>query len=296
MVVIAGPTASGKSDLAIEVALRLGAEIISADSQAVYRAFDIGTAKPSAAQLARVPHHFISEVEPGTLFSAAEFARQADERIRDLESRGRRVVVAGGTGLYIRTLLHGVVKAPPRNEALRAELEALAGSEGNEALWARLNAVDPATAARLPPSDQVRLIRALEIHAGTGETASALRARHQFGEARHPFALFVLSPPREALYETINRRTRLMFEQGLVEETRRLVAEGFRSAAPMKSVGYAEALEVVEGRMELTAAMNLVAQRTRHYAKRQGTWFRKEQGAVFLTPPYPIDTIVAASA
>ncbi len=186
LTVIAGPTASGKSALALGLAGRLGAELVSADSQQVYRRFDIGTAKPTADELARVPHHLVSCVEPGDEFSAARFQRLADEAIADIHARGKRVVVVGGTGLYLRVLLRGVVEAPGSDEALRAQWTALAEREGNAALHAQLAKVDPASAARLPVGDRVRVIRALEIHALTGIAASTHRERHAFAEARYP--------------------------------------------------------------------------------------------------------------
>lgn len=288
LLVIAGPTASGKTRLAIELAERFGAEIISADSQQVYRHFDIGTAKPSVAELRRVPHHLISCVEPTDAFNAVRYQTMADAVIADLRARGRRVVLVGGTGLYIRILLHGVVPAPGSDDALRAELSRL----DDDALHARLREVDPVSAARLPPRDRVRLIRAIEIFTLTGEPASTHRERHSFQSARHPYQLWVLDPPRDALYAAINARTKTMFEAGLIDETRRLVAAGYRNAAPMIAVGYAQALAVVDGRMTEADAITDVAQKTRHYAKRQWTWFRKEQGARTIQPPYDVTSLL----
>lgn len=286
LLVIAGPTASGKSALALALAERLDAEIVSADSQQVYRHFDIGTAKPSAEELRRVPHHLISVVEPLEPFSAGRFQTLADAAIADIHARGKRAIVVGGTGLYLRVLLHGVVEAPPRDDALRARLEAEAARAGRPALHQRLCELDPQTAAAISPNDLVRIIRALEIHALTGEPASAHRARHAFQKDRYDAALFALHPPREALYAAINGRTRQMFQQGLLDEVRSLIARGYRSAAPMGSVGYAEALEVVEGRLSLEAGIEQAAQATRNYAKRQLTWLRKERGVRFLEPPF----------
>lgn len=285
LLVIAGPTASGKTDLALRVAEQLDGEIVNADSQQVYRHFDIGTAKPSAAELSRVPHHLVSFVDPlEPDFSAARWARRADEVIQDLHSRGKKVVLVGGTGLYLRVLLHGVVAAPARDEALRAEWEALADREGENALHAKLRAVDPASAERLHPADRVRVIRALEIHTLSGKSASEHRAEHAFAPDRYPYRMVVLTPDRAALYEAINRRTRAMYETGLVNETRALVERGYRSAAPMRAVGYAEALQVVDGTLTEAKAIELTAQSTRHYAKRQFTWFKKERGAIAVDP------------
>lgn len=292
--VIAGPTASGKTALALEVAQRVGAEIVNADSQQVYRGFDIGTAKPTAEELASVPHHLISIAEPEERFSAAEFQRRADAAIADIHARGRPVVVVGGTGLYLRVLLHGVVAVPPADPALRQRLEDEAARVGRPKLHERLQALDPETAAVVQPTDLVRIIRALEIHALTGTTASAFRRAHGFSQERYAFDLWVLDPPRDVLYARINQRTRAMFEGGLVEEVQALLSRGLADAAPMQSVGYVQARGLVERRLTLETAVAEAAQQTRRYAKRQLTWFRREQGARFIQPPYDVDTLVAA--
>jgi tRNA dimethylallyltransferase len=286
LLVIAGPTASGKSALALELARRIGAELVSADSQQVYRHFDIGTAKPSAQELAAVPHHLISVVEPTEPFSAARFQALADAAIADIHGRGRPVVVVGGTGMYLRILLHGVVAAPPADPALRATLEAEGLKDGWPALHARLTEVDPESARVIHLTDKVRIVRALEIHALTGMAASAWRRAHGFTQDRYPYRLFVLDPPREALYAAIDARCRAMFEHGLLDEVRSLVAQGFEDAAPMRSVGYKEALAAVRGELSVEDAIRLAARDTRHYAKRQLTWFKKEAGARFIQPPY----------
>ncbi len=192
--VIAGPTASGKTALALQVAQALGAEIVSADSQQVYQRFDIGTAKPSAAELAQVRHHLISVVAPTEIFSAARYQTLADAAIADIRGRGRPVVVVGGTGLYLRALLHGLVPAPPADPALRATLEEEATRLGRPALHARLSAIDPVAAKAIKSTDLVRIIRALEIHTLTGRPASEHRQEHAFKDSRHFYRLFVLSP------------------------------------------------------------------------------------------------------
>lgn len=276
--VIAGPTASGKTARAIALAQQLGAEIVSADSQQVYRYFDIGTAKPSPEQLAAVRHHLISVVDPLEPFSAQRYAQLADAAIADIQRRGKQAIVVGGTGLYLRVLLHGVVAASGSDPSVRAELE----REGSEALHQRLAQVDPETAARLPVADRVRVVRALEIFMLTGKPASAHRAEHAFAADRYSYELTVLDPPREALYRAINQRTQAMFDAGLIDEVRGLVARGYEAAAPMGSVGYSQALKVVLGGVTREQAIAEAAQKTRHYAKRQLTWFRKERGAVFV--------------
>lgn len=279
LLVIAGPTASGKTALAVELAQRTNAEIISADSQQVYRHFDIGMAKPSREELAAVPHHLVDVVEPTEDFSAKRFADLADAAIADLHARGKNVIVCGGTGLYLRVLLHGAVEAPSRDEALRADLEKLE----SEALHAKLKAVDPVTAEKLPVPDRVRIIRALEIHALTGKPASQHREEHSFAPDRYAYDLLVLNPSRDDVYAAINARTQRMFDAGLIEETRGLVERGFRATAPMRAVGYSQALQVIDGELSREQAIADTAQATRHFAKRQFTWFKKEKGARFVT-------------
>jgi tRNA dimethylallyltransferase len=286
LIVLGGPTASGKTMLALKLAERLDGEIISADSQQVYRYFDIGTAKPTRAQLAQVPHHLISIVEPDAPFSAAEFQGWADRAIAAIQQRGKRVLVVGGTGLYLRALLHGLISAPGADALLRARLADEAAREGTAALHRRLAKVDPKSAAQVSPTDLVRIIRALEIHQSTGIPASEYRGQHRFASERYPFALYVLAPPREELYRTIDQRAGAMFVSGLLEEVRDLVSRGFRDASPMQGINYAQALEVIEGRISVEEGIRLAAQQARRYAKRQFTWFRREPRAVPLQPPY----------
>jgi tRNA dimethylallyltransferase len=286
LVVLAGPTASGKTALALQLAKKLDAEIVSADSQQVYRYFDIGTAKPTASEMAQVRHHLISVVDPAERFSAAQFQALADAAIQDIRTRSKCVLVVGGTGLYLRILLHGIISAPAANLELRRELEAEAEHKGREALHRRLVEVDPVSAAAVKPSDLVRIIRALEIHQITGVPASQYRQQHQFLEDRYRFALYVLSPPRDELYQAIEQRAKAMFARGLLEEVRSLVQRGFRNTPPMSSMNYAQALAVIDGRMGTEEAIASAAQQARRYAKRQLTWFRSEADAKHIEPPY----------
>jgi len=285
LTIVAGPTGSGKTALAVALAQRLDAEIVSADSQAVYRHFDVGTAKPSPEQLTAVPHHLVSIVEPTEDFSAVRWAELARSAIQDIRARGRRVLIVGGTGLYIRVLLHGIVDVPS-TASVRPSLVREWKQLGPEWMHRRLASVDPESAARIPANDAMRVIRALEIRTLTGQRASALRRAHQFAPAQYPFTLWFLDPDNELLADRLAQRTRAMFEGGLIEETERLVAAGYRGTAPMKSVGYRQALAVIDRRMSPAEAEAETLLETRRYAKRQRTWFRREEGTRFVAPPY----------
>jgi tRNA dimethylallyltransferase len=286
LVVIAGPTASGKTALAVQLAERLGGEVVSADSQQVYRGFDIGTAKPAAEELARAPHHLISILDArAERMDAARYAARADAAIAEVAARGRVPLIVGGSGLYLRALLHGVMDAPGRDPAFRAALRARAEEVGWPALHAELAEKDPAAAARITPNDRVRIERALELFHATGQPASALRQAHGFLPDRYAFLGLRLEWPRPELFARIDARAAQMFQAGLVEETRALLEAGLHDAPPMGSIGYAQAQAVLRGAFTLEAAVADVALQTRRYAKRQMTWFKKERGLRPLAPP-----------
>ncbi len=286
--VIAGPTASGKTALAVALARRVGGEIVNADSQQVYRGLDVGTAKPTAAERAEVPHHLLDVAEPGEGMDAARFAALADRAVADVAARGAVPIVAGGTGLYLRALLHGVVEAPGRDPALRARLEEEAARLGRPALHARLAAIDPAAAARIRPNDLVRVVRALEI-AAAGRLPSDLHAAHAFREDRYDALLVALDPPRAELHARIDARVREMFAGGLLDEARALVAR-FGADVPAKlPIGYAEAIAVVRGALDVAEAIRRVQVAHRRYARRQVIWLRRERGVAWIRPPYDLE-------
>ncbi len=288
--VIAGPTASGKTALAIALARRLGGEIVNADSQQVYRGLDVGTAKPTPEERAQAPHHLLDVVEPGEGMDAARFVALADAAIADVAGRGRFPVVAGGTGLYLRALLHGVVAAPGRDPALRARLEADAAREGRPALHARLAAVDPEAARRIRPNDLVRIVRALEI-AHAGGRPSELFAAHAFAQDRYDADVFALDPPRAELHARIEARVREMFASGLLDEAAALLAR-FGDALPRKlPIGYADASASARGEIALGEAIRRVQVAHRRYARRQITWLRKERGVEWVRPPYDVEAL-----
>lgn len=274
-IIITGPTCTGKTEVAIALAERLDGEIISADSRQVYRRMDIGTAKPSRSQLERAPHHLLDILEPDQRYTAADFRRDAEEKIRQINSRGRRPLVAGGTGLYIKALVNGIFTGPSADIALRRTLEEKASASGLKALHADLEAIDPASAAKIHPNDKRRVIRALEIYNLTGKPASSLK---KWKAPACRFQMFAFDVPRHELYGAINERVRGMFKEGLVEEVMKLLEAGFgEDLVSMEAVGYREVIDCLKGVSSLREAMEKTMSATRAYARRQLTWFRADK-------------------
>ncbi len=277
LVIILGPTGSGKTELAVRLAERFDGEIVNADSVQVYRGMDIGTAKPSAEQLQRVPHHLIGIVAPDINFSAADFRREAAAVIADIHRRGKRIFVVGGTGLYLRALLHGLVASPTGDEQLRQELEAFAETVGNQELHRQLAIVDPLTADRLHPNDKVRIIRALEVHRQTGRPMSSFRDEHNFAGSYYESLKLGILVERQELYRRVDNRVEEMVERGLIAEVRSLLAAGYgRGLKAMRSIGYKEICAFLAGECSLEEAVALIKRDTRRYAKRQLTWFAND--------------------
>ncbi len=288
--VVAGPTAAGKTAVAIALALRSGGEIIAADSRQVYRGMTIGSAQPTAAERARVPHHLVDFADPLRHYTAADFARDGRRVLADLDRRRTRAIVAGGSGLYLRALVDGLFAGPPRDLALRAALETRAEREGTPALHAALALVDPESAGRLHPNDRVRLIRALEVHAATGRPLSALRREAAWPSLRARTRVVLLDRDPADLDGRIAARTAAMFAGGLLAEAEALRARGLGPAhATARTIGYREAFAVLAGTMGLDAAVAAATLATRQFARRQRTWFRREAGAlrVRLAPEEP---------
>ena len=279
-IVLAGPTATGKTDAALCLAERIGGEIINADSMQVYIGMDIGTAKPSAMERARVPFHLLDIASPDAQVTVAEWKRRAEAAITDIVARGRRPILCGGTGMYLRALLDNWSLAEtPADAGVRAELQRELETVGAAELHGKLREVDPEAAARLHPNDGVRITRALEVFRVSGRTITAWQAQDKAGQVRRPAHLFGLDLPRAALNERIERRVDGMMAAGLVAETQGLLAAGYNQThGPMRSLGYKEISEHLAGALERDAAVALVKQNTRRYAKRQQTWFRAEVG------------------
>jgi len=279
LVAILGPTASGKSALAVALAERLGGEVIACDSTQVYCGFDIGTAKPSAGERRDIAHHMIDLVPPTEVFSAGEYRKRALEVLADLRQRHRLPIFAVGTGLYFRALMEGLADAPTRSDRLRARLSVTGAKRGAAHLHKILRRLDPAAAKRISPNDRQKLVRAVEVCLLAGQPVSEL---HQAGRrALQGYAALKigLNPPRQALYERIERRVRLMLDHGWNEEVAALIAEGAPKAAkPFEFIGYRELLAQSETGQPLSHTVGAIAQATRRYAKRQLTWFRRESG------------------
>ncbi len=278
LVAIVGPTASGKSALALRLARERAGEIVSCDSLQVYRGLDVGSAKASRAERSEVPHHLLDVVEPDQPFSAAEYARLARAALRDIASRGRLSIVAGGTGLYLRALLRGLFEGPPRDEALRERISAIGERFGDARLHRLLARVDPEAAARMRPRDRVRVVRALEVFFATGRPLSL-----QQREGARPLTGFRplvvgLDPDREALRAAVAARTRRMLREGLLDEVRGLLDRGLSpQLRPLQAIGYRQAVAVVQGRLGAAEAEASIVTDTMRFAKRQMTWFRHQE-------------------
>ena len=284
LIIIAGPTGIGKTRVAIEAAERLRGEIVSADSMQIYRFMDIGTAKPTPEERARAPHHLLDIRDPDEAYSVADYVHDADAAIRAMHERGGVPLLVGGTGMYLEKLLYGIFEGPGKDEAFRAEWLNFAEERGNAALHERLRQVDPAAAHRLHPNDRLRMIRALEVFHLTGAPISAQQVETLAPEhARYDACFIVLNAERDALYARIDARVDAMIAAGFVAEVAELRRRGYhRELHPMQSLGYKEIGEFLAGERDLASAVTLIKRNTRHYAKRQLTWFRKYADAQWL--------------
>ncbi|MEP6787697.1 MAG: tRNA (adenosine(37)-N6)-dimethylallyltransferase MiaA [Acidobacteriota bacterium] len=281
---IAGPTASGKTSLGVDLALRVGGEVINCDSVQIYKSIQIATAKPSNDEKRGVPHHLIDYVDPNVNYTAVDWARDAAAKIIEIESRGRVPILVGGTGFYLRTLRKPLFDSPKTDEGLRERLRAIQKRHGAEHLYAILRRVDVEAALKLPPRDFVRVIRALEVYFQTGEKLSAKQAlRAEPPEFASRIHLFVLNPPREELYQKINARTEEHFAAGLVDEVKQLLSDGVKdNTNALGAHAYRRVCEFLRGTRGLDSAIEQSKQDVRNYAKRQLTWFRREPDVIWL--------------
>ena len=279
IVVICGPTASGKTALSIALAKAFDGEVVSADSMQIYRRMDIGTAKPTKEAMDGVPHHMLDVAEPGEAYSVSRYVEEATACVEDILARGKLPIVCGGTGLYIDGLIRGTDYQPAGTDnGIREQLEGEWEAQGAEEMMARLAAVDPDSAARLHLSDKRRILRALEVYLATGETITVHNARTKEIPPRYEAIMIGLNTePRQILYDRIDRRVGIMLEQGLLQEVQSLLEDGLLEGTAAQAIGYKELLAYFRGEMTLETAADLIRQKSRNYAKRQLTWFRRDE-------------------
>jgi tRNA dimethylallyltransferase len=285
LLVVTGPTASGKTELSVELALAFGGELVGADSVQVYRGFDLGSSKPNERDLRGVPHHLLDVCEPSRELDAAEFAELADQAISDIRARGRLPIVVGGSGLWLRALLRGLVPLPKVDPVLRAGLHAEGERLGPPALHARLAELDPLAAKQIHENDLVRIVRGLEVHAQTGQPLGELRREHALGAPRYRALRVILDWPQDELNERIRQRTASMFAQGFVDEVRGLLERHGPMPRAFTSVGYREVVLHLNGEASLAQTIEQVERSTRIYARRQRTWLKNEPGESWSTTP-----------
>jgi tRNA dimethylallyltransferase len=283
--IILGPTAVGKSALALDLASQLNGEIVNADSQQVYRLMDIGTGKPSLADRERVRHHLIDVVTPDQEFNAAMFRHLASEVIYQIDERKRNIIVCGGTGLYLKALTRGLFEGPGQDPELRRSLEKEIEESGLNSIYRRLAEIDPTVTSTIHPNDRLRTIRALEVYQLTGKPISQWQTEHRFEEQPFVSLKVGLNRERAELYDRINQRSEDMVEAGFVEEVRGLAARGYSlDSKALRSVGYSQMAKVVRGTLTIESGLDEMKQETRHLAKRQLTWFRGDKEVRWFHP------------
>ena len=282
IIVIAGSTCSGKTEVGIKLAEELDAEIISADSRQIYKYLDIGTAKPTKEELEKIKHHFISELEPDEDYDVSKFENDALKRIGDIYQRGKIPLVVGGSGLYIRALVEGIVETPDKDEEFRKELLFEKEKYGNEFLYEKLKKIDPASAGKMHPSYWKRVIRALEVYHLTGKKLSQFHIE-QDKNRKYNFKEYVLNWQRDILYKNIEKRVDKMIELSLVEETKNILELGYsKKLNSLNTVGYKEIIAYLDGEISLERAIELIKRNTRRFAKRQLTWFRADHKTTWV--------------
>lgn len=284
IICIAGPTASGKTALAVALAKEIGGEVVSCDSMQIYKGMDIGTAKPTKEEMEGVPHHMLDVAEPWEDFSVSRYCEMATPIVDDILSRGKTAVIAGGTGLYMDALIRGNSFAPFPSTGMREKLEAQADAEGMEAMLSLLRSIDPESAARLHLADRKRIIRALEVYYETGETITAHNLMTQSIPPRYnPIWFAIEDTQRSELYKRIDGRVGKMLDEGLIDEIKGLLARGIpEKCTAMQAIGYKEFIDALNGQCSIDEAADLVRQSSRRYAKRQLTWFRRNPAIHWL--------------
>lgn len=284
-VIICGPTAAGKTSLAIEISKKIGGEVINADSRQIYRFMDIGTGKPAPEERKEVPHHLIDLINPDERFDAGRFIEMADRAYDEIVKRERFPVVVGGTGLYIRAFEKGLIPSPPIPQEIKEEILRIKEEKGAGYLYEELKKVDPETASRVAPGDFPRIERALSYYLATGQKISEIRKKHGFKENRYETLKIYIEPPRDVLYQSIKKRIYDMIKRGWIEETERLLNMGYDENSPgFTSVGYREIARFIRGEVNMESAIASIYKKTKDYARRQIFWFRKENSLKIDAP------------
>lgn len=285
VIVICGPTASGKTALSIELAKKINGEIISSDSMQIYKYMDIGTAKPSKDEMQGIPHHLIDFVEPNQRYSVAEFKKDAENAIEEILSKGKTPIVVGGTGLYVDSLIYGIeYQEIELDEKYRQELEQRAEEEGLEKLYEEAQKIDPQAMEKISRNDKKRILRVLEIYKTTGKNKTEQEIESRKNGVKYDYKVFAINWDREALYERINKRVDIMIEQGLIEEVENLLQKYDEFPTAMQGLGYKEVVEYLQGITTREEMIEKLKMETRRYAKRQITWFKKNKQTIWIGP------------
>ena len=283
VIVICGPTASGKTALSIELAKKINGEIISSDSMQIYKDMNIGTAKPTAEEMQGIKHYLLDFVEPDKRYSVAEFKKDAEKAIEEILSKGKIPIVVGGTGLYVDSLIYGIeYQNIELDEKYRKELEKIAEEQGLQVLYKRAKEIDEEAIKKISPNDKKRIIRILEIYKATGKNKTEQEIESRKKEIKYDFKVFAINMDREKLYERINKRVDIMIEQGLIEEVKEITQKYKKFPTAMQGLGYKEVVEYLEGKISKEEMIEKVKMETRRYAKRQITWFKKNKQTIWI--------------
>ncbi|MCX7945088.1 MAG: tRNA (adenosine(37)-N6)-dimethylallyltransferase MiaA [Deltaproteobacteria bacterium] len=284
IITLFGPTASSKSKIAIELATRYNGEIVNSDSRQFFKFMEIGTASPSAEEKRLIPHHLYNILEPNEKVDAGLFVKMADDKIADISLRNKLPIIVGGTGLYLKALTKGLAKIPIIPNQVREHIKEMIKIEGLTKCYEYLREKDPNYAKKISPNDKQRIERALEVIYFTGEKFSSFHNNHNFCQKRYEYISICIMPKRDILYERINKRTHDIFHSGIIEETQLLISKGYENTIAFNAIGYNEAYKYITGKISLKEAIELTAQRTRQYAKRQITWFKKADWTISTEP------------
>lgn len=283
IIAVIGPTASGKTEIGLKLARKIDGEIVSVDSMQIYRGMDIGTAKPSARMRAEIPHHLIDILNPDQSYNAGLFAEDADRIISQLGKQNKPAILLGGTNLYLKTLIHGLIPVPEISSEIKQEIQRLLQEKGLAHCYRQLQTLDPLSAQKLHPNDISRISRALAVVMETGRSIQAFQEQHRFNQERYRVLLIGARWPRDELYQRINRRVILMAEEGLVEETESLLEQGYSSELPsLKSIGYKQAVAFLNNKISRSDMIADIQQKSRHYAKKQLTWHKNDPDVQWL--------------